>query len=99
MVETSCSRILESLDQISNALLRHQTPEEQYVGIFFQSKMICDQLYFPNLRSIHTIGDKVSFSTIGFLEIVLHAFAQNNDLVRIFRGIFFALVDKLRAKS
>ena len=37
--------------------------------------------------------------TIGFLEIVLHAFAQNNDLVRIFRSIFFALVDKLRTKS
>jgi len=61
--------------------------------------MICDQLCFPNLRSIHTIGDKVSFSIIGFLEIVLHAFAQNNDLVRIFHSIFFALVDKLRAKS
>ena len=49
--------------------------------------------------AIHTIGDEVSFSTIGFLEIVLHAFAQNNDLVRIFHSIFFALVDKLRAKS
>ena len=32
-------------------------------------------------------------------RIVLHAFAQNNDLVRIFRSIFFALVDKLRTKS
>ncbi len=31
--------------------------------------------------------------------IVLHSFAQNNDLVRIFRSIFFALVDKLRTKS
>ena len=48
---------------------------------------------------IHTIGDKVCLSAIGFLEIVLHAFAQNNDLVRIFRSIFFALVDKLRTKS
>ena len=48
---------------------------------------------------IHAIGDKVSFSTIGFVEIILHAFAQNNDLVRIFRSIFFALMDKLRAKS
>ena len=46
-------------------------------------------------RNIH----EVSFSTIGFLEIVLHAFAQNNNLVRIFHSIFFALVDKLRAKS
>ena len=61
--------------------------------------MILDQLCLPNLRSIHTIGDEVSFSTIGFHEIVLHAFAQNNDLVRIFRSIFFALVNKLRAKS
>ena len=48
---------------------------------------------------IHTIRDEVRFSTIGFHEIVLHAFAQNNDLVRIFRSIFFALVDKLRTKS
>ena len=37
--------------------------------------------------------------TIGFVEIILHAFAQNNDLVSIFRSIFFALVDKLRTKS
>ena len=40
-----------------------------------------------------------TFSSISFLKIVLHSFAQNNDLVRIFRSIFFALVDKLRAKS
>ena len=43
--------------------------------------------------------DKVRFSSISFLKIVLHSFAQNNDLVRIFRSIFFALVDKLRTKS
>ena len=48
---------------------------------------------------IHAIGDKVRFSSISFLEIILHALAQNNDLVRIFCSIFFALVDKLRAKS
>ena len=41
----------------------------------------------------------VHLMVCSFLEIVLHAFAQNNDLVRIFRSIFFALVDKLRAKS
>ena len=57
--------------------------------------MACIRLF----EGIHTIGDEVSFSTIGFHEIVLHAFAQNNDLVRIFHSIFFALVDKLRAKS
>ena len=28
------------------------------------------------------------FSSISFLKIVLHFFAQNNDLVRIFRSIF-----------
>ena len=61
--------------------------------------MILDQLCFPNLRPIHTIRDKVRFSSISFLKIVLHSFAQNNDLVRIFRSIFFALVDKLRTKS
>ena len=48
---------------------------------------------------IYTIRDKVRFSSISFLKIVLHSFAQNNDLVRIFRNIFFALVDKLRTKS
>ena len=48
---------------------------------------------------IHAIRDKVRFSFISFLKIVLHSFAQNNDLVRIFRSIFFALVDKLRTKS
>ena len=48
---------------------------------------------------IHAIGDKVRFSSMSFLKIVLYSFAQNNDLVRIFRSIFFALVDKLRAKS
>ena len=42
---------------------------------------------------------KVRFSSISFLKIVLHSFAQNNDLVRILRSIFFALVDKLRTKS
>lgn len=36
---------------------------------------------------------------ISFLKIVLHSFAQNNDLVRIFHSVLFALVDKLRAKS
>ena len=51
------------------------------------------------LCGIHAIRDKVRFSSISFLKIVLHAFAQNNDLVRIFHSIFFALVDKLRAKS
>ena len=94
-----CLDILEGLNQISNPLLRHQTTEEQYVGVFFQSKMIRDQLCFPNLRPIHAIRDKVRFSSISFLKIVLHSFAQNNDLVRIFRSIFFALVDKLRTKS
>ena len=53
----------------------------------------------PKKKTIHTIGDEVSFSVIGFLEIVLHAFAQNNDLVRIFHSVLFALVDKFRAKS
>ena len=48
---------------------------------------------------IHAIRDKVRFSSISFLKIVLHSFAQNNDLIRIFRSIFFALVDKLRTKS
>ncbi len=48
---------------------------------------------------IHAIGDKVRFSSMSFLKIVLYSFAQNNDLVRIFRSIFFALVDKLRTKS
>ncbi len=94
-----CLDILEGLNQISNAFLRHQTTEEQYVGILFQSKIISDQLRFPNLRPIHAIRDKVRFSSISFLKIVLHSFAQNNDLVRIFRSIFFALVDKLRTKS
>ena len=61
--------------------------------------MIRNQLCFPNLRPIHAIRDKVCFSSISFLKIVLHSFAQNNDLVRIFRSIFFALVDKLRTKS
>ena len=93
------SYILESLDQISNTFFRHQTPEEQYVGVFFQPELICNQTCFPNLRPIHAIRDKVRFSSISFLKIILHAFAQNNDLVRIFRSIFFALVDKLRAKS
>ena len=51
------------------------------------------------LDTIHAIRDKVRFSSISFLKIVLHSFAQNNDLVRIFRSIFFALVDKLRTKS
>ena len=94
-----CLDLLEGLNQISNALLRHQTTEEQYVGIFFQSKIVRDQICFPNLRPIHAIRDKVRFSSISFLKIVLHSFAQNNDLVRIFRSIFFALVDKLRTKS
>ena len=63
-------------------------------------------LYIYNMISktsfsscIHAIRDKVRFSSISFLKIVLHSFAQNNDLVRIFRSIFFALVDKLRTKS
>jgi len=66
---------------------------------FFQPELICNQTCFPNLRPIHAIRDKVRFSSISFLKIVLHSFAQNNDLVRIFRSIFFALVDKLRTKS
>ena len=41
----------------------------------------------------------VHLMVCSFLEIVLHAFAQNNDLVRIFHSVLFALVDKLRAKS
>ena len=88
-----CLDILECLNQISNALFWHQTTEEQYVGILFQSKIISDQLRFPNLWSIYTIRDKMRLSPISFLKIVLHSFAQNNDLVRIFRSIFFALVD------
>ena len=91
--------ILECLNQISNPLLRHQTTEEQYVGILFQSKMILDQPCLPNLWPIDTIRDKMRLPSIGLQEILLHSFAQNNDLVRIFRSIFFALVDKLRAKS
>ena len=48
---------------------------------------------------IHAIGDKVCFSSISFLEIILHALAQNDDPVRIFHGIFFALTNKFGAKT
>ena len=48
---------------------------------------------------IHAIGDKVRFSSISFLEIILHALAQNDDPVRIFHGIFFALTNKFGAKT
>ena len=54
--------ILEGLNQISNPLFWHQTTEEQYVGILFQSKIISDQLRFPNLWSIYTIRDKMRLS-------------------------------------
>ena len=67
--------ILEGLNQISNALLRHQTTEEQYVGIFLQSKMIRDQLCFPNLWPIDTIRDKMCLPSVGLQEILLHVFA------------------------
>lgn len=54
----------------------------------FQPELICDQICFPNLRPIHAVRDKVRFSAISFLEIILHALAQNDDLVRVFHGIF-----------
>ena len=60
--------------------------------------LLRDQICFPNLWPIHAIGDKVRFSVIRFLEIVLHTLAQNDDFVRIFHGIFFALTDKFGAK-
>ena len=87
--------ILEGLNQISNTLFWHQTTEEQYVGVFFQPELICNQTCFPNLRPIHAIRDKVRFSSISFIKIVLHSFAQNNDLVRIFHSIFFAATNEL----
>ena len=37
--------------------------------------VICSVGRFSNLRPIHTIRDKVCFSAISFLEIVLHALA------------------------
>ena len=67
--------ILEGLNQISNPLLRHQTTEEQYVGILFQSKMIRDQLCLPNLWPIDTIRDKMRLPSVGLHEIFLNAFA------------------------
>ncbi len=54
---------------------RHQTTEEQYVGIFLQSKMIRDQLCFPNLWPIDTIRDKMCLPSVGLQEILLHVFA------------------------
>lgn len=80
--------IFEGLNEISNTLFRHQTPEEQYVGIFFQPELLRDHICFPNLRSIHAIRNKVRSSSISSLEIILHALAQNDDLVRVFHGIF-----------
>ena len=67
--------ILEGLNQISNPLFWHQTTEEQYVGIFLQSKMIRDQLCFPNLWPIDTIRDKMCLPSVGLQEILLHVFA------------------------
>ena len=90
--------IFESLDQISNTFLRHQTTEEQYVGVFFQSKIIRDQLCILNLCPIDTIRDKMCLPPVRIHEILLHALAQNDDLVRIFHGIFFALTDKFGSK-
>ena len=54
-----CLDILEGLNQISNPLFWHQTTEEQYVGILFQSKMIRNQLCLPNLWPIDTIRDQL----------------------------------------
>ena len=34
-----------------------------------------------------------------FLEIILDTFAQNNNLICIFHGIFFTLTDKFRSKT
>ena len=53
------------LNQISNALFRHQTTEEQYVEILFQSKMILDQICFPNLWPIDTIRYKMCLPSVG----------------------------------
>ena len=70
-----CLYILEGLNQISNPLFRHQTTEEQYVGILFQSKMIRDQLCLPNLWSIDAIRDKMRLPPVRIHEVLLHAFA------------------------
>ena len=70
-----CLDILEGLNQISNALLWHQTTEEQYVGILFQSKMILDQICFPNLWPIDTIRDKMRLPPVRIHEVLLNAFA------------------------
>ena len=66
---------------------------------FFSPKLSVISFASRTCWPIHTIRDKVRLSSISFLKIVLHSFAQNNDLVRIFRSIFFALMDKLRSKS
>ncbi len=41
----------------------------------FQSKIISDQLRFPNLWSIYTIRDKMRLSPVSIHEIFLNAFA------------------------
>ena len=65
-------------------------------SIFFQPFPI----FSPNVHITTAENGTIMITfSISFLKIVLHAFAQNNDLVRIFRSIFFALVNKLRAKS
>ena len=68
---------------------------------YISAESLVERIHGLPVKSIEFITeeDKVRFSSISFLKIVLHSFAQNNDLVRIFRSIFFALVDKLRTKS
>ena len=56
------------------------------------------------LAKIDEAGEKLqnigsSVENVGKKFLPVTAAASSNDLVRIFRSIFFALVDKLRTKS
>ena len=83
------------LDDFNSLTKRLKKADASTMVISFERK--------PDYSDIHMSLNKFflneRFSSISFLKIVLHSFAQNNDLVRIFRSIFFALVDKLRTKS
>ena len=65
---------------------------------FMKSKMDSNPLFATKTVAMHNFIDKVEWKETE-KNTCLHSFAQNNDLVRIFRSIFFALVDKLRTKS
>ena len=74
-------QIFVSFDQIVDAFFFRQPGQQQEVAVLFQTVCFCDKVRFPCLGAGDTVGDQGGFPSVGVQIVLLHTFAEDDDLI------------------